>query len=122
MGCTAMLMLEAGCGSAPGWPGGGWPGWGCPGAPGWAGAGVTSMAVGWTVTTAGGTAAARLQMGWMAEMVCTVGITGGCAIDVIDVMLGWMASGCARLARLTTATAPGGPCSWEKRIDSVWKR
>ena len=58
---------------------------------------------------AAGTAAARLQMGWMAEMVCMVGCTGA-AIEVIEVMLGWIGAGCARLARLTTATAPGGPC------------
>ena len=62
-----------------------------------------------------GTAAARLQMGWMAEMVCMVGSTEG-AIEVIEVMLGWMGSGWARLARLTTATAPGGPCSWDWNV------
>ena len=76
MGCTAMLMVEAG----------------------------------WTVMAAG-TAAARLQMGWMAEMVCMVGCTMVGVIEVIEVMTRvW--SGCARLARLTTATAPGGPCGW----------
>ena len=41
---------------------------------------------------AAGTAAARLQMGWMAEMVCMVGCTGA-AIEVIDVMLGWIGAG-----------------------------
>ena len=65
----------------------------------------------WTVMAAG-----TAMTGAGADIVCMVGCTGG-AIDVIEVMFGWirvveverMGSGWARLARLTTATAPGGP-------------
>ena len=61
-------------------------------------------------------AAGTAMTGAGADIVCIVGCTGG-AIEVIEVMFGWirvvdverMGSGWARLARLTTATAPGGP-------------